>query len=391
MDEREDARLSVALPDLPFLGHGCKRHASVGIHPKLQPISGADGQGSSCCSSSQRSCNGAAKQKVECKHDPDDEDDEMHVYRKIFVFTRIAADSVFSLGFPENRRSVFLIFNFLKHLVSRDSPCAGHHFHSHKQLTKTMAASSSSSSKPRIIIANRIYSSWSLRPWVLLRARGIDFDETFVPFHEPNFNAVVIAAAGGSGSGKVPALVHNGNVVWESLSILEYLHEQFPDRGVWPSDVAARAHARSISSEMHAGFTALRMACPMNLGRRYAERDRGEDVAKNVQRICFLWKEARERFGKKATGAQAGPFLYGAFSAADAMYTPVVTRLDTYSITVEPEIREYMDAVLKHPAYVAWLDAALKEPWIDVKDESGEPAIANLRDPATLQALPKSF
>ena len=134
-----------------------------------------------------------------------------------------------------------------------------------------------------------------------------------------------------------------------------------------------RAHARAISAEMHSGFQALRSALPMNLGRRYAGRDRDPDVAANVARITGIWRDARARFG------QGGPFLFGAFSGADAMYAPVVTRFETYGIEVDPVSRAYMDAVLATQAFTAWRDAALQEPWFYKDDEVAEAPVANLR------------
>jgi glutathione S-transferase len=178
-----------------------------------------------------------------------------------------------------------------------------------------------------------------------------------------------------SGTGLVPTLVDGEITVWESLSILEYVAEVFPEKQLWPEERAARAHARSISSELHAGFGALRSACPMNLGKRFARRDRGAEVAGDAFRIAGIWREARERFGKGA----GGPFLYGRFTAADAMYAPIVTRLDTYDFEVDGEARAYMDAVLGHDAFQAWLEAALEEEWIVAEDEVDEPALVNLR------------
>ena len=152
-----------------------------------------------------------------------------------------------------------------------------------------------------------------------------------------------------------------------------YVAERWPDRGAWPADPVARALARSISAEMHAGFGALRSACPMNLGKRFADRDRGEAVGRDVARIQEIWRNARARFGS------AGPFLFGAFSAADAMYAPVVTRLDTYGQPVTRESRAYMDAVLSLPSFQAWRAAALRESWTLDIDEVDEPAVADLR------------
>jgi glutathione S-transferase len=224
----------------------------------------------------------------------------------------------------------------------------------------------------RLLIGNKCYSSWSLRAWLLMRATGIAFTEQLVLLDEPGFKEAIFAAAPGSG-GTVPTLVDGEIAVWETLAICEYLHDAQPQAGIWPRDKAARAHARAVSSEMHAGFTALRGACPMNLGKRFASRDRGPGVARDVERLTGLWRQARERFGA------GGPFLYGEFSAADAMYAPVVTRLDTYGIAVDPVSQDYMQAVLALPAYREWLAAALAEPWIVAQDEVDEPALVNLR------------
>ena len=228
----------------------------------------------------------------------------------------------------------------------------------------------------KLLIGNKCYSSWSLRAWLLLRAKDIAFEEMLVLLDEPGFKAKVFAEAPGSG-GTVPTLIDGEVAVWETLAIAEHLHERHPDKGIWPADAGARAHARAVSSEMHAGFRALRNACPMNLGKRYAARDRGDEVAKDVARISAIWREARERFG----AAAGGTFLYGAFSAADAMYAPVATRLDTYAIGLDPVSRAYVDAVLEHAAYRHWLKGALAEPWIVSHDEVDEPALADLRNP----------
>jgi len=226
----------------------------------------------------------------------------------------------------------------------------------------------------KLLIGNKCYSSWSLRAWLLLRATGIAFEEKLVLLDEPGFKEAIFAEAPESG-GTVPTLVDGDVAVWETLAIAEYLHETHPEAGIWPRDPAARAHARAISSEMHAGFTALRGACPMNLGKRYASRDRGAAVTRDVERITGIWRQARERFA----GSGQGPFLYGAFSAADAMYAPVVTRLDTYGIVVDAASQDYMHAVLGLPAYREWLTAALAEPWVVAQDEVEEPALADFR------------
>jgi len=214
-----------------------------------------------------------------------------------------------------------------------------------------------------LTIGNKLYSSWSLRPWIVLRAFDIPFEETVIPLYRPESKARILQV---SPSGKVPCLTDGDVRVWESLAIIEYLAEKFPEKAIWPTDPKARAHARAAASEMHAGFQALRSACPMNLGKRFARKDRGAAVAADVARVTALWRKARQSFGGE------GPFLYGAFSAADAMFAPVVTRLDTYQVDVEPDTRAYMDAILSHPAFVAWREAALQEPWSLPHYEEGE-------------------
>lgn len=223
----------------------------------------------------------------------------------------------------------------------------------------------------KLVIGNKLYSSWSLRPWILMRHLGIPFEEVLVPLDRPDTKARILEH---SPAGKVPVLVDGVATVWESLAIIDHLADLYPESDVWPREDAARAHARSIAAEMHAGFQKLRAALPMNLGKRYAHRDRGEGVAADVARVVAVWREARTRFGA------GGPFLFGkAFGAADAMYAPVVTRLDTYSWPVDPDTRAYMDAVLALPAFVAWRDAALEEEWVIAHDEVDEEPIAVYR------------
>lgn len=216
---------------------------------------------------------------------------------------------------------------------------------------------------PRLVIGNKLYSTWSLRPWLLMRALNLPFEETLIPLYRDDSKAKLQQH---SPSGKVPTLIDGDVIVWETLAIIEYLAERHPGANVWPREVHARAYARAISSEMHAGFSALRGACSMNLGKRFAARDRGPAVAADVARITEIFRDARARFGKE------GPFLFGAFCAADAMYAPVVTRLDTYSIQVDETSRAYMDAVLGLPAFDEWRDAALKEKWIIASSEVDE-------------------
>jgi glutathione S-transferase len=230
----------------------------------------------------------------------------------------------------------------------------------------------------KLIIANKVHSSWSMRPWLLMTHFGVPFEEVLIPFgptfDDPEWKAKVKAH---NPSGKVPALVDGDTQVWESLSIMEYIADLRPDLAIWPADRAARALARSISSEMHAGFSALRNACPVNLGKRHAPKDRGPKVAADVARITQIWTDCRARHGAK--DPSGGPFLFGAFTAADAMYAPVCTRLRSYSIAVDPVSEAYCDAIYALPAFVQWRAAALKEPWIVPEDEVDEPVLDNYR------------
>lgn len=222
-----------------------------------------------------------------------------------------------------------------------------------------------------LLIGNKVYSSWSLRPWIVMRARDIPFDETVVPLRMPETAAAIKKH---SPSGKVPCLTHGTVTVWESLAIMEYLAELYPDKAIWPKAVAARAHARAISAEIHAGFMNLRKHCPMVVTQRFASAPLPEDVQGDVARITAIWNEARSTFADAA----AGPFLYGAFSAADGMYAPIVTRLRTYSIAVDAVSQRYVDAVLAHPAYRDWLASAAAEPWVLIQNE-GDVPIEDLR------------
>jgi len=222
---------------------------------------------------------------------------------------------------------------------------------------------------PTLVIANKIYSSWSLRPWLLMKQLGVAFDEITIPLDLPDTREKVLKH---SPAGKVPILIDGDVTVWESISIMEYVGEAY-GAPIWPEDRKARAMARSVAAEMHAGFTALRSACPMNLGKKYAQRDRGEAVARDVARFSDIVRDARGLFGG------GGPFLFGAFSAADAMYAPLATRLDTYSVPLDAAARSYVDAILALPAFQEWRSAAMKEAWIVDADEVDEEPIENYR------------
>ena len=223
---------------------------------------------------------------------------------------------------------------------------------------------------PTLAIANKLYSSWSLRPWLLLKQAGIAFDEVLIPLGQPDTRERILKH---SPAGRVPVLTDGDVVVWDSLAIAEYAAERWPQAEIWPEERRARALARSISAEMHSGFAALRSACPMNLGKRFGAKDRGEAVTKDVARIEAMWRDARARFGG------GGPFLFGAFSAADAMYAPVATRFETYSVPVASDTRAYMDAILSLAAVAEWRAAALEEPWVYGEDEVAEEPLADYR------------
>ena len=208
----------------------------------------------------------------------------------------------------------------------------------------------------KLLIGNKRYSSWSLRPWIAMKVLGIEFEEILLPLYQPESPAKVLEY---SPTGKVPALVDGETVVWESLAILDYLVDKFPALKMWPDDLAARGMARAVSAEMHAGFGPLRKHLPMNTMRdRKKPRDIPADVEANVKRIDAIWSQARTRHGK------GGPFLFGAFSAADAMYAPVVSRLSSYSLPVSPVSKDYMEVMMALPAWREWEVAAKLEPWI---------------------------
>jgi glutathione S-transferase len=213
----------------------------------------------------------------------------------------------------------------------------------------------------KLVIANKAYSSWSLRPWILLAHFKIPFEEIVIPLDEPTTRKRILAYAP---NGKCPSL-HDGAIsVWESLAIVEYVAEKYPDKAIWPRAKAARAYARSLSSEMHAGFQALRQHCPTNFRRPVRKLELTESVEAGVARIEAAWAEARKTFGA------AGPFLFGRFSAADAMFAPVVNRLHAYDVKVKKATRDYMDAIMALPAWKAWIKDAEAEEWRLDKYES---------------------
>lgn len=206
-----------------------------------------------------------------------------------------------------------------------------------------------------LVLANKNYSSWSLRGWLALKATGAEFEEVVIPLREAETRTELLRY---SPSGKAPCLVHGAITVWESLAIGEYLAELFPHADLWPKNAAARAHARAIASEMHAGFIPLRRFLPMNIRAKHGGFPLSEDVQQDINRIEAIWRDTRDRFGAE------GPFLFGPFSLADAMYAPVAARFTTYGIALGEEASLYRDAIMGHPLLIEWRAAAEAEPWM---------------------------
>jgi glutathione S-transferase len=218
----------------------------------------------------------------------------------------------------------------------------------------------------KLIIGNKNYSSWSFRPWIAMKVAGIPFEEWVVSLNDPHFKRIVMEI---SPAGKVPALADGEVQVWESLAILEYLAAKFPDTKLWPEDPKARAHARAIAAEMHAGFVPLRRECPMNFWRPVKRRALSPEAVANVKRIDAMWADCRARFGA------GGEFLFGGFGAADAMYAPVVSRFATYAVEVGSAARAYMAAIMELDAWREWKAAAVQEPWVLPEDEPDWPVV----------------
>ena len=215
-----------------------------------------------------------------------------------------------------------------------------------------------------LVIGNKAYSSWSLRPWLLLANAGIDFAEVRIPLYRDDSAA---ALARWSPTGKVPVLIDDDLTIPESIAIVEYLAERFPDRCGWPATAPARAVARAVSAEMHAGFVALRTEMPFNCRAR-RRLALGPEATRDAQRVQAVWADCRDRFGA------GGPWLFGAFSPADAMYAPVALRFRTYGVSLTAPARDYADAVATHPAVLQWIAAARLETEVLPGNEVGEPA-----------------
>jgi glutathione S-transferase len=203
-----------------------------------------------------------------------------------------------------------------------------------------------------LVIGNRNYSSWSMRPWLFMKQHGIAFEEVYIPLYQANSKERLLRH---SPSGKVPVLIEGETRVWDSLAILEHLAEAHPRTRAWPADPVARAAARSVCAEMHSGFPALRGRLSMNVRTVFAPRTWPAEVDEEIERIQSLWQSCRQRHGAE------GPFLFGRFSAADAMYAPVVWRFTGYSVPLAPAARDYCDAMLSLPPMQEWQAAARAE------------------------------
>lgn len=214
-----------------------------------------------------------------------------------------------------------------------------------------------------LIIGNKAYSSWSLRPWLVLKHLGVDFAEIRVPLYVHGYKEELLKYAP---SGKVPVLKHGPVTVWDSLAICGYLAELFPEAELWPRQPAARALARSVSAEMHSGFQAIRGAMPYNCRATGRHVPISAETRKEMDRVQSLWRECRAHYGK------GGPWLFGRFGIADAMYIPVAGRFATYSVALEGVAQAYVDAALQHPAVVEWTAAAKQETEVMVSNEVGQ-------------------
>jgi glutathione S-transferase len=203
----------------------------------------------------------------------------------------------------------------------------------------------------RLVIGNKNYSSWSMRPWVLMKAFGIPFKEINILLGQPDTSLQI---AEYSASGRIPILLAGEITVWDSFAICEYLAEQFPEKALWPKDVAARAMARSICAEMHSGFAALRTAMPMNIRANFHGKGRTAGSQADIGRISEIWENCFSKFGHHH-------FLFGDFSIADAYYAPVVMRFRTYDVSLAPALQAYAERVAAHPAVSRWIEEAKNE------------------------------
>jgi glutathione S-transferase len=209
--------------------------------------------------------------------------------------------------------------------------------------------------KLQLVVGNKNYSSWSMRPWIALRQAGIPFEEVLLKFDTSGGGLRVTGIEPYSKAGKVPVLLVDGVAVWDSLAICETAAELFPGKGLWPAAPAARSVARSVCAEMHSGFQDLRGSMPMNIRGRHPGKGMTAAVQKNIDRIVELWTDCRQRFGG------GGKLLFGRFSIADAFYAPVVMRFQTYAVELPRVAQEYCEAVLALAAVREWSEAGLRE------------------------------
>ncbi|MFM9973039.1 MAG: glutathione S-transferase family protein [Beijerinckiaceae bacterium] len=214
----------------------------------------------------------------------------------------------------------------------------------------------------KLVIGNKNYSSWSLRPWIAMKQIGLSFEESVIPMTMANTRAEMLKH---SPTGLVPTLIDGEVTIFETIAILEYLNDAYPEAGLWPKPLAARAHARAISAEMHAGFAALRRDCPMNIRRAVKKHSVSPEAQRHVERIDALWSDARQRFGK------GGDFLFGHFTNADAMYAPIINRFHVYDLPRSKTAQTYMDAMMALPAWKEWEKASNAESWVIESSEVG--------------------
>ncbi len=215
-----------------------------------------------------------------------------------------------------------------------------------------------------LVIGNKNYSSWSLRPWILLKYFDIPFKEILIPLYEGSYKEQILKY---SPQGKVPVLIHGKLVIGESLAICQYLSDLFVKKKMWPAQLSDRALAYWISQEMHAGFSNLRTYMPMNLRGHYPAEGMRPEVDADIKRIFQIWESCRRRFHAK------GPFLFGHFTVADAMFLPVVTRLRTYGVDVKGLSKAYVKTMLDLPAFKEWEKAGEAEPWVIKRSEIYNP------------------
>lgn len=222
------------------------------------------------------------------------------------------------------------------------------------ELDPTLSQTLSSAEKAglKLVIGNKNYSSWSMRPWLVMTAFGIPFEEVRIALGQPDTSSRIVQHNAG---GKVPVLIAGDMTIWDSLAICEYLAEQFPDKGLWPRDVSARATARSICAEMHSGFSGLRSAMWMNIRASFPGKGRTPEAQADIARIGEIWEDCLRGVGRHQ-------FLFGEFSIADAYFAPVVMRFRTYGVWLPPALQAYIDRVAAHPAVAQWMREAIEEP-----------------------------